>query len=65
MEIGVKGSKERMINVKLKDTGLEVVLVNSKGFPGGSVVKSHMAQWPVQKTQETWIQSPGPEDPLE
>ena len=40
MEIGVKGSKERMINVKLKDTGLEVALVNSKGFPGGSVVKS-------------------------
>ena len=40
MEIGVKGSKERMINVKLKDTGLEVALVNSKGFPGGSVASA-------------------------
>ena len=47
METGVKGFKERMINVKLKDTGLDIALVNSEGFPGGSVVKSHVAQWPV------------------
>ena len=32
------------------------------GFPGGSVVKDPPA---VQKTQETWVQSLGREDPLE
>ena len=32
------------------------------GFPGGSVVKNRL---PKQKTQETWIQSLGQENPLE
>ena len=31
------------------------------GFPGGSVVKIHV---PVQKLQEMWVWSLGPEDPL-
>ena len=30
-----------------------------RGFPGGSVVKNLLAM------QETWVQSPGCEDPLE
>ena len=32
------------------------------GFPGSSVVKIHL---PIQRTQETWVQSLGWEDPLE
>ena len=51
--------------MKFKDTGLDVPLVNSKDFPGGSVVMNQVAQWPVQETHETQIQSLGPEDPLE
>ena len=51
--------------MKFKDTGLDVPLVNSKDFPGGSVVMSQVAQWPVQETHEMQIQSLGPEDPLE
>ena len=34
----------------------------TRGFPGGSVVKNYL---PMQKTQETWVQSLGQEDPLE
>ena len=32
------------------------------GFPGGSVVKNSAA---MQEMQKTWVQSLGPEDPLE
>ena len=44
---------------------LEIKLGNKTlcwGFPGGSVVKNLPA---VQESQETWVQSPGREDPLE
>ena len=37
-------------------------VVDSQGSPGGSVVKNRL---PVQKTQETHVQSLGREDPLE
>ena len=33
-----------------------------EGFPGGSAVKKSPT---MQKTQETWVQSLGQEDPLE
>ena len=32
------------------------------GFPGGSVIKNLPI---MQETQESWVQSPGQEDPLE
>ena len=35
--------------------------IQLRGFPGGSAVKN----LPVQEVQETWVQSPGREDPLE
>ena len=38
------------------------VLLLLVGFPGGSVVRNPLA---VQEVQETWVWSPGLEDPLE
>ena len=45
-------------------TPLKCLSVHSRltGFPGGSKVKNLSA---VQETRETWVQSPGQEDPLE
>ena len=34
-------------------------LTNTRGFPGGSVVKN------LPNKQELWVQSLGPEDPVE
>ena len=39
-----------------------MVIVYSRGFPGGSAVENPPA---VQETPETWVRSLGREDPLE
>ena len=45
------------------DAMLTVIIVEFQGFPGGSVVKNLPVT--MQEIQETWVQSLGPEDPLE
>ena len=35
------------------------------GFPGGASSSQSRTHLPMQETQEMWVQSLGPEDPLE
>ena len=35
------------------------------GFPGGASSSQSRTRLPMQETQEMWVQSLGPEDPLE
>ena len=54
LPISLKGSEEV--------TNLQIYLLYIWGFPGGSVGKNPPT---MQEPQETWVQSPGWEDPLE